>query len=667
MKVNDFTFRYFILLLILLFLLNGCSKKKEDTILLSVNQDFLKYEVENLSAYTADEEGALYTAANSFFKEDNSLESIPTYINKYDLEGNLVFSHEFDSSIYAISSMAVNDNKVYFTALGNNKSGVYYSLYSYDIEKDNLEMLCDFDDFDRINQLVFHDNRVYVLGNKYTTNNSLSHSTKTSKSEGKRILYYSLNDKKKYDLGVNIPISMAKNEDETLMINGFLEDEGYCMLKYDPDKDTVKVVANFSYGKFENFAVCDNGKKIMYTYGKNPRGLVMSEIADINEEAELYPDANNFNYDIYYISGQVFCMNYEKDIVRFSLDTMLRDNRTIRYISSGFQVDEPFGCGYSMIREELEDDKFALKVLAQDKDYDLCIMNTSSYNSYDIYRNGVFYPLNDVSGIYEYLDSCFPYVKDAATDQDGNIWMIPIGVDIRGLLVNEDSLESNHINLKNNMTYEEFYQAQDSITYELNRMTNCNSLVVYLSFFAQYFNKQIDLKPNEIKSKLELFQKYYSQMPSMLNSNIDVNGDFYYTYCRDSNSYELILQKISNDNNLEFYSMPKLNTSDKNIGTCTFLAVNTNSKNREDALAYIEDWIKFRMEQEQVPLYFKQPIPQENTLRRSLYELYENGEITFYIDRDVYEKGFFDVIENGSNIDDYIKETQRKLNTYFNE
>lgn len=73
------------------------------------------------------------------------------------------------------------------------------------------------------------------------------------------------------------------------------------------------------------------------------------------------------------------------------------------------------------------------------------------------------------------------------------------------------------------------------------------------------------------------------------------------------------------------------------------------------------------MKQENVPLYFQQPVQEEDTLQGSLYELYKNGEITFYIDRDVYSEGFFDVIKNRGNIDTYIEDTQRKLDAYFNE
>lgn len=114
--------------------------------------------------------------------------------------------------------------------------------------------------------------------------------------------------------------------------------------------------------------------------------------------------------------------------------------------------------------------------------------------------------------------------------------------------------------------------------------------------------------------------------------------------------------------------MPKLDVADKNIGTCSFLAVNANSDNIKTVLAYLEDLIAYIMNQETVPFFFKEPVPDKDTLRGSIYELYENGEIIFYIDPDTYS-GLTEVIETGSDqaIEKYIQETERKLRIYFNE
>ena len=534
------------------------------------------------------------------------------------------------------------------------------------MDTDIIEHLYDLNAFEYAKQMVCLENRIYILGfNNYVRFDDSKVFQEAYKSKGEKLVYYNIEDKKGYVIGFNIPISMSACDDGTLLINSYLDNEGYCLLKYDSKKDTMEVVASFDTGLFQYFATFDKGNKLIYITNSNSRGLVLSDIKSINEQAEIYSDATVFHFGIYYVKGQVYCMTNTRAIVRFTLDKVHKENPVIQYISPKYQDNEPYGYGYSMKRSELEDDKFALKLLSQDKDYDLCFMNTSSSFGYNIRKNGVFYPLNNVEGIKEYLDSCFPYVKEVAINENGDIWMLPIGVDIPGLVVNKEVLAKENIGLKNNMTYEEFYQVQEKMTKELYQKASCSSYVIYSSFFAQYFNQQTDLDYKVLRDKLPLFCKYNSRLP--YGKYINLNDEFLYDYCNSSSYYQIILNQTKEDINLDVYPMPKLNATDKNIGTCSFLAVNPNSKNLKETLAYLADWISYTMEQDKIPLHFKQPVQEEETLRQSIYDLYKNGEITFYMDRDAYVDGFIDVVENGADIEEYIKETKRKLDKYLNE
>ena len=665
-----------LLLIFIILLCVACKKREDDTIVLAVESDFMQYEDENIQAYTVDEEGSLYivgmaktncnhgTDAASAVEHSKCLNTI--YLYKYDLEGNMVFSHDFDDSIFLIDGIAVNENKIFLTVPSSNDQGTCLSLYVYHMDTDIMEHLYDFNAFEYAKQIIYLENRIYILGQNHFMRLGDSNDFKGAyKSKGEKLVYYSFEDNKGYDIGVNIPISMSPCDDGTLLINSYLDNEGYCLLKYDSKIDSIKVVASFDTGLFQYFASCGNGNKLIYISHMNLRGLVISDIKSTEVEAEIYSDATTFNFGIYHVKGQVYCMTKSRAIVRITLDKYCKENPVIKYISPENQVGEPFGCGYSMKRSELEEDKFALKLLSQDKDYDLCFMNTSSSFSYNIRKNGVFYPLNNVEGIGAYLDSCFPYVKEVAINENGDIWMLPIGVDIPGLVVNKEVVAKENIGLKNNMTYEEFYQVQDKMTQELYQKADCSPFLLYQSFFAQFFNKQTGLDYNLLRSKMKLFHKYDSRLP--YGNSFYPDDEFLYDYCKSAFFYEVTLNLTTQERNLEVYAMPKLNATDKNIGTCSFLAVNPNSKNLKETLAYLADLISYTMEQDKIPLHFKQPVKEEGTLRQSIYDLYKNGEITFYMDRDVYVDGFFDVVENGADIEEYIKETKRKLDKYLNE
>lgn len=102
------------------------------------------------------------------------------------------------------------------------------------------------------------------------------------------------------------------------------------------------------------------------------------------------------------------------------------------------------------------------------------------------------------------------------------------------------------------------------------------------------------------------------------------------------------------------------------MGTCVFLVVNPESNNLEATLSYLEDLIDYQMNLEQRPLYFQTPDESGDSYEGSLYELYKNGEITFYPDANLTD-GFDEVIEGKMDLEAFIKEADRKLDMYFHE
>ncbi len=641
----------------------GCKSHDKNNV--SVDTNYFEYKVENIEAYTVDDSGLLYTSATSIVKEDAINNNIYTYINQYNLEGALVTTYELGKKVIGISAMDVDRNLLFFTTSSYNEEGPCVSLYSYNVDNETLKQLADFNNFETVSQIVYMDGVIYVLGNRtHVLASNLSEEAYQTK--GEQIVSYCLKDGQMHEIEIVQPIKMAQSDNGTLMIHSYLESKGYCMLEYKPSKDTITEKAYYDSYMVENFAVCDEGKKIIYTYSSNSRGLVMSDIDNIHVQAEICPNAAIFNSDIYYNQGQVYCMNQTRNILRFDLEPQ-KKNDSIKYISLGFEMDAPFGCGYYMERQDVDEQKFALKVLAQDKDYDLCLGNSSYGSSYNIRKNGVFYPLNKVDGIEEYLDRCFPYVRESATNESGDIWMLPIGVDIPSLLVKEDCLQKYGVSLHNNITYEEFYQLQEQMDDDRYKMTSCNSYVNYLNFFAQYFNKYSSLKEEVFMKQLKLFQTYDLKLPQKLNYISDLEGDFLYAYYKYQAVYRILLEQSQQIEGLSFYSFPKLDKDDKNVGTCFYLAVNPNSTRLEETLDYLSSYIHYTMGQEKMPLFFKDPIPKDGTLEKSLYDVYENGDITFCLDENLYWDGFDEVVQKKLSEQEYIEDTDRKLDVYFQE
>ena len=660
---------HLLFLFLFLFLCTGCSNKKEENETLSQVQTVVRYDTQNLSLYTVDDAGYVYTVSVEVGNESDQI----TKLGKYDLEGNQLYNRSFEK-FTNINSIVASGGKVYFTRAGHNDSGLCCSLYSYDEANETVEWLYDFEKFEQIKQLLYLDGRVYVLGYQfyYPSNSDSDVKGKENgyESMGEQLVYYSFNDKLVYELGIGTPISMANSDEETIIIQAYLENEGYCMLEYQPQKDQVKIVSKFDTKKFDFFAVSGAGKKVIYTYPINSRGIVLSKLDELLVEAEIYGGRmlSSYGFGIYQVNGQVYGVELSGQPVRVSLNQVERENETINYISPGYYDQEPYGCGFAMKRVELEYDKFVIKVLAQDQDYDLCLMNSSLYNSYNIRKNGMFYPLNQLEGIEEYLNRCFPYVKEAAINDDGDIWMLSIGLDIPGLVVNLDVVKKRQLKIKNNMTYEEFHHVMLGMTSDDLNRTRINFNVLSQAFVGQYFNQYSNVNNELFRSKLEILQQLKQIVPENFQENTNFyKEDFLYDYCAQESTYEVIYQQIPEKSNLSVYSMPKLDEADKNTGGCIFLAVNPNSKNLEQTLDYLTAWIAYQLNTTEKPLFFQDTTSSKDVFHKALYELYENGEITFRIDRDLYEEGFFKVMEQSEDVESFITETERRLETYFNE
>ena len=57
----------------------------------------------------------------------------------------------------------------------------------------------------------------------------------------------------------------------------------------------------------------------------------------------------------------------------------------------------------------------------------------------------------------------------------------------------------------------------------------------------------------------------------------------------------------------------------------------------------------------------------ENALDETLYQVYENGEIAFAIDPDVYEEGLEEMLLGTLPLEEYRKKTESKLKMYWGE
>ena len=639
------------------FCLTGAAcKKKETYVGVPVQEVCTVCDAKNVQAYTLDAEGNVYGFELEFEEEHGTAE---VELIKWDKEGNRVFSRPFDSEKSSnLSAMAVQDDLLYFVADGFDGTDVCSSLYTYDLDTEEITFLQSFRYLKRVERILVNKDRVYLLGrNRF----GLAGGTSDSYSyNGEKVMWCSLDTKEVFELGFAEPIDMTLTENGTPVFY-IHEEDGFSFVSYNEKSDAVKPLAKTAEYRMNCFALCDDGENVLY---HTERGLVLSKVSELEVESELYPETSFWDKGLCFVNGRVACKTLNGDLVQFPLEQVKKETETIRFLSVGFESQTPYGCGYQIDRRDFaeeEMDKFALKVLAQDSDYDLCMVDTSDSISYNLKKNGVFYPLNEVPGIEEYLDACFPYVREAATDEDGLIWMLPIEVNIPGFVMDGDKV--SEYDFTGSMTFEEYFRAQEALTEEERNQTDTPWVLFLNQFFRQYFVQNDTVDTAAFRNTMTLFSEYFDCINGY-SAGGDGRPAIYHCGSGSSNYRAYYLTEFAE--NKVVYSLPKLEGEEKNVGTCLFLAVNPESDRLEETLQYLGDWVAYTMKKPEQPLFFADRMVGQDTYERSLYELYRNGEISFAIEAEITE-GYRDVIEDVKKLDAYIAETDRKLKVYLKE
>ena len=141
---------------------------------------------------------------------------------------------------------------------------------------------------------------------------------------------------------------------------------------------------------------------------------------------------------------------------------------------------------------------------------------------------------------------------------------------------------------------------------------------------------------------------------------------FYYTRYMGDYTNRYYQEKYYGEG-AKVYPMPKLSAGDANTGTCILLAVNPASDHLQETLDFIADYAAWQMAEETPPPFFQEPVPEAGSFAAEVYALYQNGEIAFTVDGDIYLEGFYEMLDGETDVEEYISATERKLRIYFGE
>ena len=683
------SYRWFFLIVILL--LCGCSRGKgQDKELLPADRaTFVYEEVGTADALNVDEDGLLYVCQEVWEEEEDTgpvLASEYVYqpgkqiISVYDLEGNCVESRTLEFGNGTCRCMLVREDELY--------CAVYHSNYGCPVlfeidtkqwtvtEKVKLEGYADIEYLEAVGE------HIYVLGRckkpirmEYEDDTAMAYANN-------RIARAQLADNQpELELmNVELPVAMYETDRETLMIYRYVDGVDFGFLEFNPQEVTLTEAGwKNKDGNINQLGGCDSG----FVYSKfQMDGEFLYYGTPDGKEAQIYPEEVRLNRPVEYQKGFVFFANRtDGKVYRICIEETRQDNPPIQFLQMELTQDFPYGCGFQMEKRIVTDQELALKVLAQDKDFDMFLMSSRSPSTDSVRKNGVFYPLNEVEGVEEYIDACFPYVSELARNEEGDIWMVPVMLAIPGIVYHKEYCAGQGVDFSS-MDFEEMLMFTRKAR-EINpSYADISFYVLKEELFGQYLSRYDSFDTELFRNYAKMLKGVGDTTWSMDNKvmvELSYSGDispeieartpwltggelpeFYYFYNVYSDTLDALQKNAGDRDELGILGMPKLEDGMDNYGTLTFMAVNPESGNLSAVLDYISAFSKYMLGKQDSFILSDNASYTDTPFTKEWYELYANGSVYFGVDSEVFTSVFNDYLEGIIDLETAIAEMERR-------
>lgn len=588
-----------------------------------------------------------------------------------------------DFNANEVKCICADKNKIYAVVDEVRK----FLVCSVDINTEEVEPICELDELDNVEKIGVCDNRLYWLGEKRSETKPVEPFTNEEgvtvyfEDKGKKMGCIDLESGGNVLLDIEFPVSFAVS-DNGVTVYAYNSEGGYYfadLAASDNKRFTNKLgsITNFEFFKESGEFAIVGSTEFM---GVLPVSKADNESGVICAVNNVYPFlaselcASETGY--VWLKTADSAMSYEKRIKRYDLRNTAVKGNPIRVISSQYFTEQPFAAGSEIQMNQLSGEGFALTVLSLDKSYDAAMISSDQGVANDIKEKGSFYPLNDVPGVSEYLDRCFPYIKEAVTDYEGNICMLPIAVEIPLIAYNEKNCSENGIVLSSEP--EPFIQAVKRAS-TISEYYDCTRYLLVQTQLVGYISENRSFDTEEFRRLAALLKGQCTE--DIFHGNFELysvlmtvqNGmeERYYTSIYEKTLFTQLLYRIQqialiNDENLRAVPLP-LSGNGKSVAVCTFLCVNPYSDRLSETLGFIENTV-VAMSSERNSCMLSDPSTYENTVfAQDIYSIYQNGEICFQIPSEIYAEDFERYCASEIALDEFITEADRKLSAYLNE
>jgi len=693
----------FIILLFCMLGLLGCGKNKKSNENIEYEADFL-YPVDGISAFCLDDEGNLYTYVEEassicvFDKNGVQTKCVKTEPKKY---------YELccgDGVLYAYVSENTDDfftSKPYLVEI-SLVDGVQKKLY------ESLDAWT-------VQGMECCNKKLYFIEKEPVDDleaELLSDPSEEYYYNGEKLICYSTEIGRAEELSIERIKTIAKRDELTLWIYAYDMDYGkYYFAIFEPETGIVReksYVGDYFNVFLERFAYDAENDKLV-------RGdefistLVAMSPENINSQSSFYTveaEITGLNGLVCQNGRSYFLLNGE--IHRIKNSNYIKDYEPLKIYYSSHEYKMPEGTGFEINMEEADEETMAMAMMAGDSDYDFLLLSTDSPVAEQIRRVGAYEPLNQVEGVESYLQKSFDFMRDAATDTNGAVWMLPCDVSCDVLVYNPELCKLYGVDLDAEYSNETLYRLQTALEeaeesgkpsyYRYNFLSDrsrvlesylaehavVNGMVSFdtplFRKYSEWYKAGVDNSNGKVyrysylnpgaeapifgateEEVAAYFEEYFSRVAvvaadkKMLSQeySVSMGGDAYGFF-----DYDFFSVK----------PMPALEADrqSENLADAYILVLNPKSSHLKEAKEFLTVLTE-RLNGEESIYRTKELTEEYNVSERTVHEIYGNSRIIFSYPDDVFWDEYVKYLNGEKSLDKVIPELERKLTLYLRE
>lgn len=659
-----------VLLIIIAFVtFNSCNKQEKEIDVLQ--QSFFRYNIPDMKGpFVIGDDFTLY-----YLKEEEKEETTSYHLYGLNMQGEQIYG--FDMGEEHIYAFDVVGDKVYYVTSRMIDTKSFMCFMEYSKKDGSLREIGRMVDSNSVRQLKILNGKIYIIvceeNRRTNANIQMLIGGMGNSYMGEVLKSIDIKTGEQKEIPVDVPTTFSPTPEGNLMISAYDSSIGYYLILLNEHDGTLSKPMKHDKLSYEAFAMFDEERFLYSFIDSSWFSLSIGDIHEPSKNTELLSDTP-VNY--VEIEGEYGFYSYiyydETYMERIRIPDFIRENKTITMASSLISTFTPFGCGYDIIKEFPDDESFALSILAQDPQYDIFILDSRQDFSMSVKKQSSYYPLEEFEYSTKYLEACFPYIKEAATTEDGSIWMIPIDVNIPLILYQKENFEKENLSFSLDMDLEYFVGEMKKLSNrENNKMTYIfNPYMIKTNFFYDYLRWNTDLNQDLFRTGARLLKELH-QLKSESDSdgfqsinNMMNNGD-YSNFLFNMEYYLEDQLRMLNHSNLSVLPVPKVTEESTYVASTIMLCVNPYSKNMDEALKYINSLCKYLLENNDgIMLEGKDRYEDSFT---ELYDIYANGEIQFTMPNELYLHEYDNYLEDKIDLEELIQRVNRKIDTYLKE